>query len=154
MSQASAANTRVCLFELNEQTFAVEGIHSRQFVRIEHLTHVPHAPEPLLGVFSVRGQVRALIDLGRLIGAAEDRATTPDTAAIFEYNGDTVTLAVDRAIGFPTYAPTGARPLLRSSDAKLQPYSKGVISVDGKEAVLLDLERIVESLNAIVNQPA
>jgi purine-binding chemotaxis protein CheW len=154
VQQTPTANTRVCLFELNGQMLAVEGIYSRQFVRIEHLTHVPHAPRALLGLFSVRGQVRALIDLGSLIGTSEDQARTPDTAAIFECDGSTITLAVDRAVGFPTYAPNGTRPLLRSSDTALEPYSKGVISVDGKEAVLLDFKRIVEHLNATTAHPA
>jgi chemotaxis signal transduction protein len=151
VNQAPTKNTRVCLFELNEQTFAVEGRYSRQFVRVEHLTRVPHAPQALLGFFSARGQVRALIDLGSLIGMASDKRSKTETAALFEFNGNLIALAIDRMVGFPEYNPENARSLRRSSDATLEPFSKGVISVDGNEAVMLDLERITERLNTIIN---
>jgi purine-binding chemotaxis protein CheW len=151
VQQAPTASTRICLFELNKQMFAVEGRYSRQFVRVEHLTRVPHAPEALLGLFSARGQVRALIDLGSLIGLASDEPSPLETAALFEINGSVVALAVDRMVGFPAYNPENARSLRRSSDAVLEPFSKGVISIEDGEAVMLDLERIIEHLNATIN---
>lgn len=154
MQPAPTASTRVCLFELNGQMFAVEGRYSRQFVRVEHLTRVPHAPQALLGFFSARGQVRALIDLGKLIGVNPDQASHAETAALFEHDGNQVAVAVDRMVGFPAYNTEGSRPLLRSSDTALAPFSKGVISVEGSEAVMLDLERIIERLNATIAQPA
>jgi purine-binding chemotaxis protein CheW len=158
VNQTPTMNTRVCLFELNEQTFAVEGRYSRQFVRVEHLTRVPHAPQALLGFFSARSQVRALIDLGSLIGMASDEPSKTETAALFEFDGNVLALAIDRMVGFPEYNPENARALLRSSDTVIAPFSKGVISVDGGEAVMLDLERIIEHLNTTINvgvaQPA
>jgi purine-binding chemotaxis protein CheW len=154
VNQAPATSNRVCLFELNTQMFAVEGHYSRQFVRVDHLTHVPHAPTALLGLFSARGQVRALIDLPNLIGMASNEPNTPDTAALFEHDGHVFALAVDRMVGFPVYNPESLRPLLRSTDDLLSPFSKGVISVEGHEAVMLDLERVIEHLNTTITQPA
>jgi purine-binding chemotaxis protein CheW len=154
VNQAPATSNRVCLFELNTQTFAVEGRYSRQFVRVDHLTRVPHAPQALLGLFSARGQVRALIDLPSLIGMGSTAPSTPDTAALFEHAGNVIALAVDRMVGFPVYNPESLRPLLRSSDDVLEPFSKGVISVEGFEAVMLDLERVIEHLNTSLHQPA
>lgn len=153
MQQAPTTNTRVCLFELNTQMFAVEGRYSRQFVHVGHLTRVPHAPQALLGFFSARGQVRALIDLGSVIGTVSEQPSNAETAALFEHNANVVALAVDRVVGFPAYEPETSRALLRSSDALLAPFSKGVIFVEGREAVMLDLERIIDHLNATIAQP-
>jgi chemotaxis signal transduction protein len=138
---------RACAFELGGQVFAVEGTFSRQFVRIEQLTPVPHGPQSLAGLFSVRGQVRALIDLRRAFGLAS-ATTRQELAALLECQGNTFAVAVDRIVGFSLIDPGSFRPIPPEAPHALRVHAKGTIRLEGREAVLLDLERILDQIRA------
>ena len=139
---APAVTARACLFRVGERVFATAGAFNRQFVRIEALTPVPRAPHALLGLFAVRGQVRPLYHLERLL----DLPTTLqklETAALFEVGGQTFALAVDVVLGLPALNPNLVFPLGNDLPASLRPFSHGEVGLEGHRAVMLDLEQVL-----------
>lgn len=60
----------VVVFALDREQFAIEARYVRRVERLDGLIPVPGAPDRLLGVANVRGEVLAVFDLRRLIGGS------------------------------------------------------------------------------------
>jgi purine-binding chemotaxis protein CheW len=58
----------VAIFALGAERYAIETRHVREIVRLADFTPVPGAPDFLVGVMSLRGEILAVIDLRRFLG--------------------------------------------------------------------------------------
>jgi purine-binding chemotaxis protein CheW len=65
----------VVTFNLGDEHYAIETRHVRGVVRLGEWTPVPGAPEFLVGVINLRGEVLALFDLRPLFGMSKGSAT-------------------------------------------------------------------------------
>jgi chemotaxis signal transduction protein len=71
---------------LNENPYAIPVERVREIVRMRSLTRVPRAPQWLLGVMALRGEVVEIVDLRHRLGI---EATTPDRSSrIIVLHGD------------------------------------------------------------------
>jgi chemotaxis signal transduction protein len=61
----------VMTFSLGNERYGIETRHAREVVRITDLTPVPGVPDFLTGIINLRGEVLAVIDLGKFFGVAE-----------------------------------------------------------------------------------
>ncbi len=62
-------------FALGHERYAVESKHVREVVRLVDFTPVPGAPEFLLGVMNLRGDVLAIADLRKFFGVPQPGLT-------------------------------------------------------------------------------
>lgn len=62
-------------FTLGHERYAVESKHVREIVRLVDFTPVPGAPEFLLGVMNLRGEVLAIADLRKFFGVPKQGLT-------------------------------------------------------------------------------
>jgi purine-binding chemotaxis protein CheW len=88
---APATTVSVLGFTLAGAPHAVETRHVREIVRLVDLTPVPGAPDTLLGLVPVRGEVVAVFDLRRLL-ALEGRGAPPSRLVVL--GGEHLELAV------------------------------------------------------------
>jgi len=58
----------VATFLLGSERYAIEAKYVREVVRLEDFTAVPGAPEFLLGVTNLRGEILAVVDLRKFFG--------------------------------------------------------------------------------------
>jgi chemotaxis signal transduction protein len=145
---------RACLFTVGAYTFVTNGVFNRQFVRVEKLTPVPRGPQALLGLFAVRSQVRPLYRLERLLGLNEaDDHGRNETAALFEVSGNTFGVMVSAVLGFPNFNTDTYLPLNASHPASLHDLALGTIVLEGKTAIILDLEVLLARIQGQV-EPA
>jgi chemotaxis signal transduction protein len=71
---------------LNDSPYAIAVERVREIVRMRSLTRVPRAPEWLLGVLALRGEVVEVVDLRPLLGI---ESTQPDRSSrIIVLHGD------------------------------------------------------------------
>jgi chemotaxis signal transduction protein len=145
---------RACLFTVGAYTFVTNGVFNRQFVRVEKLTPVPRGPQALLGLFAVRSQVRPLYRLERLLGLNEaDDHGRNETAALFEVGGNTFGVMVSAVLGFPNFNTDTYLPLNASHPSSLHDLALGTIVLEGKTAIILDLEALLTRIQGQI-QPA
>jgi chemotaxis signal transduction protein len=143
---------RACLFTVGEYTFTSNGVFNRQFVRVEKLTPVPRGPQALLGLFAVRSQVRPLYRLERILGLTEaDDHGRNETAALFEVAGNTFGVMVSAVLGFPNFNTDTYLPLNASHPAGLYDLALGTIVLEGKTAIILDLEAVLARIQGQVD---
>lgn len=89
--EASELLRELLVFGLDGSAYAVSVERVREIVRLKELTRVPRAPEWLLGVVALRGEVVEVIDLRQRLGLG---AATPNRAhriIVLHGDGDRVT---------------------------------------------------------------
>jgi purine-binding chemotaxis protein CheW len=60
--------TTALTFTLARERYCIECRYVREVLRLTNYTHVPGAPDFLVGVTNARGEILAIVDLGRLLG--------------------------------------------------------------------------------------
>lgn len=76
----------VVVFQLAQESYAVETQFVREIFSLKDLTPVPCTPDYVLGVINLRGEICAVVDLKRLFGMPE-RGLTNATRAIVVRDG-------------------------------------------------------------------
>lgn len=67
-SHANAPDISVIVFSVHGERYAIELAFVRETVRSNGTTRVPGTPDWFVGVESLRGEMVAVVDLGRLLG--------------------------------------------------------------------------------------
>lgn len=83
-------------FEVADQLFGVDVATVQEVLRFHEYTHVPLAPPAVGGLFNLRGQVIAAVDLRVQLGLAGQDMTEPVMNVIVRVDGEAVSLLVDR----------------------------------------------------------
>ena len=66
----------VLVFRLGQERYAIEMKHLAEVLPLGYYSPVPRSPPHFLGVISVRGDLRAVIDLQRLLALSSDGSST------------------------------------------------------------------------------
>lgn len=64
---------KLVIFSLQHHLFAFMGNEVRELLPAEDITWIPGATDVIPGVINVRGDIAAIIDLGRVMGLADTR---------------------------------------------------------------------------------
>ncbi len=91
----TTAERRYVVFRLRGEDYALPVGIVQGIVRYEPPTPVPHAPEGVSGVFSLRGSIIALIDFGRHIDGLAIEPTDETRVIVVDSQVGPVGLAVD-----------------------------------------------------------
>ena len=85
------------IFTLDQQRFALRLAVVQRVIRAVAITHLPKAPEIVLGVLDLQGQVIPVINLRQRFRLPEREIRSSDQYVIARANALTVALAVDGA---------------------------------------------------------
>jgi purine-binding chemotaxis protein CheW len=153
--QTSHTALRLVCFELRGQELALPIGDVRETLPVPPITRVFLVPACLAGVFSLRGDIVPVIDLGILLGLAATQAGDDSKIVVVEHAAGVVGIVVDRlrdlrTIGEPldpppaNLAPEVAQLLL------------GVIATPTGSVRVLDARAVltVEPLRALRAEPA
>lgn len=144
----AAETLEFVVFALAGERYGIETHYIREVVRLADYTPLPGAPDFLVGVTNLRGQVLAIIDLRRFFGvevrglsdlsrvlvAGLDR---PEFGILADAVHDVVTLPRDRVLEPPETVAGVAREYLRGVTAD------ALILLDGS-ALLQDARLVVD----------
>lgn len=62
--------TQVCTFYVDQQMFGVDVQSVQEVIRYQDMTDIPLAPDAVVGLINLRGQIVTAIDLRRRLGLA------------------------------------------------------------------------------------
>jgi purine-binding chemotaxis protein CheW len=93
---AEAGLLRVLTFSLGGERYALPLADLGGILRLAGCTPVPGGPPELLGVVNVRGTIRSLVDLGRLLGLPGREAAGGGYVLLLRRGGREVALRVDQ----------------------------------------------------------
>ena len=90
-----AAGLPALIFRLAEERYAIELQELAETIPFAHCSPVPGSPPQYLGVIHLRGELRAVLDLGRLLSISGDRDSDSGFVLILRRRGREIGLKVD-----------------------------------------------------------
>jgi purine-binding chemotaxis protein CheW len=136
--------------ELELATFYVDdaliGIPIEEVVEINHhldLTPVPHAPQYVLGLMNLRGEVVTVVDLRTVLGLEPIAVGRTTCNVVVRWRGEQVGIVADRVGDVMRWSrakidPTPAN--VAGSDAR---FFRGVCKLQGQLLILLDTDAVL-----------
>jgi purine-binding chemotaxis protein CheW len=130
-------------FRLDEETYGINVMQVQEVVRVPEIAPVPGAPDFVLGIINLRGNVVTVIDTRKRFGLTPKEADDSTRIVIAEAKGQVVGTLVDNVAEVVE---------LRGSDIEAAPnvgndqssrFIQGVFSREGKLLILVDVEKLL-----------
>ena len=132
---------RLVVFRLDEQRYALPLRAVERIVRAVAITPLPNAPDIVLGVIDVEGEVLPVFDIRRRFGLPQRPLSSEDHLSIANASGRRVALLIDAAEGVVERASAailGAATLAPGIE-----HIHGVVQLDDGLVLIHDLERFL-----------
>jgi purine-binding chemotaxis protein CheW len=152
-AKANAEDTESHLtFTLAKQTYAVSLTSIREVRKMPPLTRVAHAPNYILGVGSIRGEIVPVVDLRKRFSidiSAEELAMSSNLMQdklilITEIDGKRAAVTVDSISEVVIFSKSQISEIPKTTMAIDLKYLHGIVQHEGNVLLLIDLEKILE----------
>ncbi|ANQ22253.1 chemotaxis protein CheW [Vibrio natriegens] len=130
-------------FQLEEETYGINVMQVREVLRYTEIAPVPGAPDYVLGIINLRGNVVTVIDTRSRFGLIEGEVTDNTRIIVIESERQVIGILVD-SVAEVVY--------LRSSEIDTTPsvgtdesakFIQGVSNREGKLLILVDLNKLL-----------
>jgi purine-binding chemotaxis protein CheW len=142
------ASRQFATFEVAGQLFGVEVHTVQEVLSYNEYTPVPLAPPAVGGLFNLRGQVIAAVDLRVQLGLVRQAMQGPVMNVILRGDGEPVSLLVDRigeVVDLDDEAFEGPPDTLSGPTRELV---TGTFKMDGRLMLALDVNQAVDTSRA------
>jgi purine-binding chemotaxis protein CheW len=97
-SQSKDKSRHYVVFRIDQQRYALPLDHVTRAVRMVAVTPIPDAPNSMLGIIAMAGQMLPVIDLRRLFGQAGNHPELQDVLLIVQIQDQTAAVIVDEVL--------------------------------------------------------
>lgn len=97
-SQSKDKSLHYVVFKVDQQHYALPLDHVIRAVRMVAVTPVPDAPNSVLGIINMAGQMLPVIDLRRLFGQPGKQPDPQDLLLVIQIQGQAVSVIVDEVL--------------------------------------------------------
>ena len=130
-------------FHLETETYGIAVTQVKEVLRLTEIAPVPGAPDYVIGIINLRGNVVTVIDTRRRFGLPPTEPDDSSRIVILEVDGQVVGILVDsvaEVVDLPGSAIESAPNVGNDESSK---YIQGVTSRDGQLLILVDLNRLL-----------
>ena len=128
---------------VGEELFATEITAVQEILKEGRVFPVPEAPEPVVGVLNLRGQVVTVLSGHRLLGVEKHLETEAPRILVVEREGDLLGVRVDRVAGVVRVAEANVLPPVESTRPSGAVFA-GNFHMGGNVVNLLNLRETLE----------
>ncbi len=132
-------------FEVAGQLFGVEVDTVQEVLSYNEYTPVPLAPPAVGGLFNLRGQVIAAVDLRVRLGLARQALDGPVMNVILRGDGEPVSLLVDRIGEEVDLDDEAFEPPPDTLSEPIRELVVGTFKMDGRLMLALDVHQAVDT---------
>jgi purine-binding chemotaxis protein CheW len=132
-------------FEVADQLFGVEVDTVQEVLSYNEYTPVPLAPPAVGGLFNLRGQVIAAVDLRVRLGLARQALDGPVMNVILRGDGEPVSLLVDRIGEVVDLDDEAFEPPPDTLSEPIRELVVGTFKMDGRLMLALDVHQAVDT---------
>jgi purine-binding chemotaxis protein CheW len=108
------------------------------------LTRVPLAPPEIAGIFNLRGRVVTTIDMRRRLDLPAREGGRGNMAVGIEHRGESYGLLIDSVGEVLKISAASRDPNPVNLDPRWARVAEGVVQLDGRLMVVLDVDRVLE----------
>jgi purine-binding chemotaxis protein CheW len=138
-----APGHELMVVEIAGQRFAIDIMSVREIRGWTSSTRLPHAPDHVLGMINLRGQVLPVIDFATRLGLGGSEPHPASVVMVTEIGGRMVGLLVDAVCDILTLEPGMMQPTPDVGSVGVRTFVHGVITAGDEIVTLLSLEAVV-----------
>ncbi len=142
------ASRQYATFEVAGQLFGVEVHTVQEVLSYNEYTSVPLAPSAVGGLFNLRGQVIAAVDLRVQLGLVRQAMQGPVMNVILRGDGEPVSLLVDRIGEVVDLDDETFEPPPDTLSGPTRELVVGTFKLDGRLMLALDVNQAVDTYRA------
>lgn len=147
--ETAAAYLETVVFQLANETYAIENSYIKEVHPLKHFTALPCTPLFVLGVINVRGQILSIIDLKIFFDLPHKGLTDLNRVIILHMGDMEFGILTDEVIGGQHIPIEEIQPPLPALTGIRAEYLKGVTR---EGHVILDAARILTDKKIIVHE--
>jgi purine-binding chemotaxis protein CheW len=143
------------LFHLNHEEYAVDAHHVQEIIELPDITKVPHLPDFIRGVISLRGTIIPVVDLKLKFGMNSENYEKHTCVIVTEFSGGVMGLIVD-AVSDVLHIPEESIASPPSFGVNVRTdFIKGMGKVENRLLIVLDIDRVLsqEDTSFMINLP-
>lgn len=132
-------------FMLADEEYALDVLEVREIIRLQPITAVPRSAAWVRGIVTLRGVIVPIFDLRRRLGLPPDEPGPDTRIVVSERGGEPAGLIVDRITQVLRVPHDRLEPppqTIATADAE---YLRGVVRLEDRLVILLNLARVLES---------
>ena len=143
MSEEAILENKLIVFRLENEEYALSVQNVGSIERLLPITRVPSTPPFVKGVINLRGVVTPVIDLKRRFHQVDTEFTNQTRIIIINIEDITVGIIVDSANDVVDIDESQIEPPPEVVGMVEVDYITGVLKLDNRLLILLDLEKIL-----------
>jgi purine-binding chemotaxis protein CheW len=112
-----APGEAMLVFRLGAERYGIALQHLAEVFSLKACAPVPGAPAELLGVMNIRGEIRSVLQLGRMLNLSSPKRDEPGYVLLVRCVGQEIAIHVDQVENIITAAQEKLIPLDKGSDS-------------------------------------
>lgn len=145
---------RMVTFSLGGKEYGIDIMYVKEISRVNEFTYIPNSAKFVRGVYNLRGEIISVMDL-RSLFCLTPKVSKDGLEDLLVLNSEesmvgVIVDTIDRVVGVSSSKIQPPHPFF--ADINIS-FIKGVVEVDGRLYVILDVERILSTGN-IENEEA
>jgi purine-binding chemotaxis protein CheW len=128
-----------------DQLFGLPIAHVHDVFMVDRLTRVPLASPEIAGILNLRGRVVTTVDMRRRLDLPAREGVRGRVMAVgIEHRGESYGLLIDSVGEVMKISAANREPNPVNLDPRWAQVADGVVQLDGRLMVVLDVERVLE----------
>lgn len=146
VSEIEEPTVQLVLISLDDDLYAMRILEVREILKVPHITRLPCAPDYILGVISVRGDVHAVVDLKNFLHLGTSPVTEQSRITLVESGDLAAGLLIDAMVDIIDVPENSLLPFTNGSFSTIQQYVEGKLRWNDRLVTLLQLETIIPNI--------
>ncbi|MFN2339561.1 MAG: chemotaxis protein CheW [Gammaproteobacteria bacterium] len=130
-------------FRLDEEIYGINVMQVQEVLRVSEIAPVPGAPEYVLGIINLRGNVVTVIDTRERLGLSSKEVDDSTRIVIIEADKQVVGILVDSVAEVVDLPMSEVESAPNVGNDESSRYIQGVASHDDQLLILVDLNKLL-----------
>ena len=147
MSQAAESSNDPLIqwvtFKLDSEVYGIDVMQVQEVLRVSEIAPVPGAPNYVMGIINLRGNVVTVIDTRKRFGLSENEIDDSTRIVIIESDGNVVGMLVDSVAEVVDLKRSEIESSPNVGNDESSKYIQGVATVNGELLILVDINKML-----------
>jgi purine-binding chemotaxis protein CheW len=130
-------------FRLQDETYGINVMHVQEVLRITEIAPVPGAPDYILGIINLRGNVVTVIDTRLRFGLPDGEATDSSRIVIIESDKQVVGIMVDAVAEVVELKESQIDSAPNVGNEESSRYIHGIATMESGLLIVVDLQKLL-----------
>ncbi len=130
-------------FRLEDEIYGINVMQVQEVLRVSEIAPVPGAPDYVLGIINLRGNVVTVIDTRMRLGLSPKESDDSTRIVIIETDKQVVGILVDAVAEVVDLNTSEIESAPNVGNDESSKYIQGVASRDGELLILVDLNKLL-----------